>query len=121
MSIFDTDIRHPLEQLFDEVKEIVEYVVPGEIIHYNTEPVHIIREISRMLDYKKLFYSSTMPYEDQKYTIYSVSAKIEGYKRGIPFYKVTFYLPELTDHEFVNKKHFIDLYVGISGIISDNI
>jgi hypothetical protein len=121
MSIFDTDIRHPLEQLFNEVKEIVEYVIPDEMMHYNTDPGHIIYEISQMLDYKKLFYSHTIPYKDQKYTICGVSAKIEGHKRGIPFYKVTFYIPELTDDGFINNKHFVDLYVGISGIINDNI
>ncbi len=120
MSIFNQNINdHPLEGLLEIVEYVVDTVIPREMMHYNANPDHISHEIVRMFDFEKIWYNSNKLYDDQKYTIYCIEVKIEGYKRRIPFYKISLWLPEPDDNGLIRKKHFIDLFAGIGGIVHE--
>ena len=120
MSIFNQNVNnHPLKELLETVEDIVGTVVPQEMMHYNANPDHISHEICTMLNYENILYSHFKSYDEQKYTIYCVAVRKEGYKRRIPFYKVSFWIPELDDQGLVEKKHFTDLFVGIGGIVHE--
>ncbi len=119
-SIFNQNINnYPLNELLEAVEDIAGTVVPQEMMHYNVSPEHITHEICTMLNYENILYSYLKSYDEQKYTIYCVAVKKEGYKRGIPFYKVSFWIPELDDQGLVEKKHFTDFFVGIGGIVHE--
>ena len=122
MSIFNQNINNcPLEKLLETVERVVDTVIPWEMMHYNVNPNYIACEISRMFEFEKIWYNSNKPYDNQKYTIYSIEVQIEEYKRGIPFYKISLWLPELDDHGLIGKKYFIDLFAGIGGVVHERL
>ena len=125
MSIFDTDIRYPVEDLLTRVREVVCDAVEQSLIHYCDEPDYLLRIIGWRLEREGLWMDRDKPEEDQIYKkIFGIKVKKEGYKRGIPYYKVSLCWGQPA--EFHHSDHIIpgysiDMYVGINGIIHGDI
>ena len=125
MSIFDTNIRHPAEDLLTRAQEVVCDTVRHSLSNYLTDPGYLVRQIGHDLKDEGLWWDANKPEEDQIYKkIFGIKVKKEGYKARIPYYKVSLcwgWSSEffLSDHIIPGRS--IDIYVGINGIIHGDI
>lgn len=125
MSIFDKDIRLPMEDLFTKVRKVVCDTVTRSLIHYQADPDYLVKMIGWNLESEDLWANRNKPKEDQIYKkIFGIKVKKEGYKRGIPYYKVSLCwgpCTEFYNQDHINPEYSIDIYVGINGIIDEHI
>ncbi len=127
MSIFDTDIRHPVEDLLIRAQKVVCDTVRHSLINYHTDPGYLAEQIEWGLEDEGLWLDrdKDKQEEDQIYKkIFGIKVKKEGYCVRIPYYKVS--LCWGRPSEFFNSNHIIpgysiDMYVGINGIIHGDI
>lgn len=63
MGLFDQNIHHPIETLYDQCKEIVEWIVPMNMIHYNGSCKLMKNDITSMLKERNLLASLKKQYE----------------------------------------------------------
>ena len=124
MSIFDQNTIHPLEELYDKCKQVVNWVVPAELMHYNSEPHDISWEIRRELINSGLFDNEKLPINDRIYRIGAVNVKRAKSVRSLPTYMVEFeYIKGVEDLGWCTRmdyEHLITFWVGISGVINEN-
>lgn len=127
MNIFDTDIRHPAECLLARAQKVVCDAVRHSLIHLHADPHYLVSQIGWDLEDEGLWVDRDKSKEDQIYKrIFGFKVKKEGYKGGMPYYKVSlcwgppveFYNSE---HINLNPEYSIDIYVDINGIIHGNI
>lgn len=117
MSIFDTNIKHPLEVLLDNLEEIVGGVVSQELCHYNVNPGHLIAQICFEIR-KKGFWFSLIHSETiiSNWSVWKVECTKAGYRRNIPFYKFCIYCVE---RDNLDNEYLFELCAGVSGIIHE--
>jgi len=126
MSLFDRNIIHPLESLYDQCKQVVNWVVPAKLMHYNSEP-HDISWISWEIRWELinsgLFDNEKLPMNDRIYRIGSVNVKRAKSVRSLPTYMVEFeYIKGVEDLGWCKRmdyEHLTTFHVGINGIIND--
>ena len=84
MSIFDTDIRHPVEDLLIRAQKVVCDTVRHSLINYHTDPGYLAEQIEWGLEDEGLWLDrdKDKQEEDQIYKKYS-GLKLK--KRGIAF------------------------------------
>lgn len=135
MSIFDTDIRHPVEDLLTRARKVVCNNVRHALIHLDADSDYLVRKIGWDLEDEGLWVDRSKPEEDQIYKkIFGIKVKKEGYMSSLksleeyemetPYYKVSLCWGQPA--EFYNSDHIIpgysiDMYVGINGIIHGDI
>ena len=120
MGIFDIDKKHPLEHLYDECKEVCNFIIPMNLMHYNAEPTYLRTDIIEMLKERNL-YSPQYPYnENGGQKICDVMVARNGYQHGIPDYHVWFYYNHSVHIDQYGTNHvrsfLVDFIVGISGV-----
>ena len=130
MSIFSADIQHPIDPLYDQCKDVVERIIPMNMMHYNADCKTMERDIISMLKEKGLWVgdSNHKVCEDDIFKINKVCVSMGGYARRIPFYLVyLYYVKEIhNEPEFegitVQYTAFLTQFnVGINGIINESI
>lgn len=126
MSIFDKDIQHPIEHLYDECKDVCENIVPSNIIpgntmHYNGICKTMQRDIILELMQRDLFVEQFVYKPDGLNKICRVEVQLGGYIRLIPHYRVWFYynskdvLGSYGYHHF-QQSYLTDFIVGVNGV-----
>ena len=125
MSIFDTDIRHPAEDLLTRTQKVVCDTVRRSLMHFHSNSSYLLRQIGWDLESEGLWMDRNKSKEDQIYKkIFGIKVKQEGYKGGIPYYKVSLCWgppAEFFNSDHINSEYSIDIYVSISGIIHGDI
>ena len=141
MSIFDTNTPHPLETLYTECKDIAAYIIPGNMMHYDSNCGSIKHDIMVELKDRGLLtkrFLSVRDITDNDFNKIAYVTVAEGvYIRGIPTYVVRFYYvknhacvcAENEDNNYNNyyiytNPAIVGLFqftVGISGIIDGSI
>ena len=129
MSIFDKNIHHPVETLYDQCKEIVEWIVPMNMMHYNGSCEQMEQDIITMLKERGLWVGGRngMAYKDDINKINQVGVSMGGYTgRGIPTYIVYFYyVTEIRSSLWLGGSaiqygaYLTKFTVGINGIINE--
>ena len=126
MSIFDKDIRHPIEQLYDECKDVCKFIIPSNMAHYRADKISIMDDVVRELNYRGL-YGKQYPFnKDNLNKICRVECSIDEYTRLIPRYRVWFYYnssykqSSFGDFRML-QSYLCDFVVGINGIIEEHI
>jgi len=130
MSIFDKDIKLPIDYLYDACKDIVQHVIPMNMTHYNGQCDTMQRDIMFELKNVDLLTNRYWPRENSSdiNKISKVDVETGVYIRGIPTYVVRFYFVEeiisdlwLGGHALHYDKPFAQFTVGINGIIDESV
>ena len=133
MSIFNENIHHPVEELYDQCKDVVGWIVPMNMMHYNGDCETMKHDIVRMLRERNLLvnnYNSALQTVDSVNInkVSKVIVEYGEYVRRIPTYKVRlFYVKEIhSDLWFggraIEYTAFLTQFnVGISGIINESV
>ena len=121
MSIFDKDIKLPIDHLYDECKEICNFIVPGNMTHYRGDKKFMQDDIISELKRRGLFHEQ-YPYDHNAlYKICNVRVQVWDYVRLIPRYRIWFdYNSEENQSSLGNmvliSAYFTDFVVGINGV-----
>ena len=130
MGLFDQNIHHPIEELYDQCKEVVEWIVPMNMMHYNGNCAQMEHDIITMLKERGLWAGGRngMAYKDDINKINQVCISMGGYARRIPTYIVYFYyVKEIHNELWLEGKavqygaYLTQFTVGISGIINESV
>lgn len=128
MSIFDPNIHLPIEELYEQCKEIVEWIIPMNMMHYNGSCETMRHDIERMLLERGLITNAFWIGRGDVNKISKVVVEYGEYIRRIPTYKVKFYyVKEFTSDLWHNEpviestSYFTQFTVGINGIINEHI
>ena len=126
MSIFDKDIRLPIDHLYDECKDVCKFIVPTNMMHYRADKSFMKADVVRELKYRGL-YGKQYPFnKDNLNKICRVECSIDRYTRLIPRYRVWFYYNSSYEASNFGDLHMMQSYlcdfvVGINGIIDEHI
>ena len=120
MSIFDKNIHHPLEELYDACKDVASHVIPMNLMHYNAGCGAMRADIIRELKEIGLF----QPMTPNK--IAEVIVEQSEYIRRIPTFKIQFiYTEEVEMFDglplYSKVSTLCEFTVGINGIIYESI
>ena len=126
MGLFDSNTQHPIETLYDQCKEIVNYIVPMNLMHYNGSCNDMERDIITMLKERNLFIKTNSDFDNEISKISGVDVRPNGYINRIPTYIVSFYYVKYHHSNlWINGKavefgaFFTQFTVGINGIIHE--
>ena len=125
MSLFDQNIHHPLETLYDECKDVCRIIIPGNMMHYRGDKNFMLEDIIKELKHRNLF-QEPFPYShDALNKISKVEVQKWGYCRLIPQYRVWFYynsseFTDLSGYKYLEQSYLTDFIVGINGVINKN-
>jgi hypothetical protein len=121
MSLFCDNIKHPLDELYDQCKEIVGRVIPREMIRYNADEQLMYYYIRQELVCKRLLfydysydYSSDPKNNDEKIYRFEVFQTSHNHKT---LYTVYFYYAKPSGDMHVHQEYLCEFNVGINGII----
>ena len=130
MGLFDQNIHHPIEELYDQCKEVVEWIVPMNMMHYNGGCDTMKHDIEQMLRERNLFAPKYIPFNAERDVnkISEVGVSYGECIRGIPTYKVLFYYIKKIDSDLwyggsaiQYGAYLTQFTVGISGIINESV
>jgi len=130
MSIFDKNTQHPIETLYDQCKDIVQYIIPMNMMHYNGDCETMKHDIEQMLRERDLLAGKYTSFGEKGdiNKISNVFVEYGEYVRRIPTYKVKlFYVKKFEDNflfggpTIVITEFLAQFTVGISGIINEPI
>lgn len=124
MSIFDKDIKIPVDHLYDECKDVCGYIVPMNMMHYNAGEEDMKKDIIKELKYRGLFHE-LYPYEHEAlYKICDVEVSKLDYVRLIPRYRVWFHyiskeMETPSGDMILMSSYLTDFIVSINGVESN--
>lgn len=130
MSIFDKDIHLPIEHLYDACKDIVDQVIPMNMMHCNGQCETMQRDIMFELRNRDLLTNRFKPAIGKNSSdvgkINRVTVKYGEYIRRLPTYIIEFfYVEEIFGNEWLNGSALrydvplAQFTVGINGIINE--
>lgn len=131
MSIFDKDIHLPIEHLYDACRDIVDHVIPMNMMHYNGQCETMQRDIMFELKNLDLLTNRFKPVARNSSDvgkINKVDVKYGEFIRGIPTYIVEFfYVEEIFSDEWFGgsairyEAPFARFTAGINGVIHESV
>lgn len=121
MSVFDTNSLHPIEELYDQCKEIVEEIVPGHIMHYNANIDTLQRVVIVALKERGIWAYPTFNVHENINNISRVEVCKGGYQYRIPTFIVYFYYVKEIQNNVNAQAYLTHFTVGINGIINEHI
>lgn len=126
MSIFNEDIRHPDEFLYEDLKQICNEEVFAHMTHYLGQPEYVQTAIVDKLKEKNLFrsYREFIYTEDSIGKISQVLCFVAKFEMGTPIYRVIFYrwVKDPKDNYFGDghTQFFTEFYVAFYGVVNVN-
>ena len=106
MSIFDQDIQHPLEDLFDQIEEIINDAISREFFQRNAGYGIIEKDICWNLKKKNLFVGDLAHPEEQIHKISRVYIDKRFFLNKNPIYDVYLYWCEWADDGYPDDVYY---------------